>query len=168
MNDQETLNEQMTNTLGGASAGASAGAPASASTSAPAGAGEEVAPKSGGAPTKKTMMVALIVTVIIVLIVVIAYIVMSTKKLAARLTKCGWVLYMMKGCTYCEKQMMLIEGFKQYILYDSDGKYLGGYTDKPLVSFLEAGGFPYWKNMKTGEIRSGMQDVAALEVMAKC
>jgi len=80
--------------------------------------------------------------------------------LASRLRSRGWVLHTKPGCGFCTQQLKEIGGGAGVLRMVCDK------TSKNRTC-AEAPGFPYWKNVRQGSVRIGLQSRAALEKMAK-
>ncbi len=115
---------------------------------------------------RRKILLAVSLAIAVVLIIMILYYMFAPRTLARSLTRCGWTVYLMKGCGYCRKQMSLLNGFDRYILC-SGGVVIDGYTDTPPLACNSIKAFPYWYNVRTGEARTGFQDSAALARMAQ-
>lgn len=124
---------------------------------------------TAGADKRHRLAMGAIVAIIVVLSVVIVYHFATTKRFAAGLAKCGWTAYFLKGCGWCDKQMMLLPDFDQYTVYAAGGAVVKSYAPQPPVAYgAITEGFPFWHNVVTGESRTGFQDAKALAGMARC
>jgi hypothetical protein len=115
----------------------------------------------------RKMLLAVCLAVAVVLIIVILYCMFSPHTLVRGLTRCGWTVYLLEDCTFCDKQMRLLNGFRQYVLCGKDGKRRHSYAAVPPKQCAEIKSYPFWFNVKTGESRVGYQDTAALQKMAQ-
>jgi len=122
---------------------------------------------SGSRGGSRKIVLAVALALAVVLIIVILYYMFSPRALSRSLARCGWTVYLRKGCGYCHKQMKLLSGFDMFVLYGPDGSILDGYTQSPPVAFSAVKGFPCWYNLRTGESRMGLQDIASLQRMAQ-
>jgi hypothetical protein len=124
---------------------------------------------TAGADKNYRLALGAIIVLIVVLSVVIVYHFATTKRFAAGLAKCGWTAYFMKGCGWCDKQLLLLSDFDQYVVYAPGGAIVKSYTPQPPLAYSAiTGGFPFWYNVVTKETRTGFQDAAALATMSKC
>ena len=75
----------------------------------------------------------------------------------------GWQLYTLNPCGYCTKQKSALHGFNTYVEFERG-------NDVPIVNNIKGKlyprekikGFPFWYNSKTGEEKSGVQNVCLL------
>jgi hypothetical protein len=75
----------------------------------------------------------------------------------------GWQLYTLNPCGYCTKQKSALHGFNTYAEFERG-------NDVPIVNNIKGKlypkekikGFPFWYNSKTGEKKSGVQNVCSL------
>ena len=75
----------------------------------------------------------------------------------------GWQLYMRKGCPHCVHQKAELKNFTNYIEYAPGGAIVENRIN-PGEDILPFGspqlrGYPAWRNIKTGEIKMGKQNV---------
>ena len=75
----------------------------------------------------------------------------------------GWQLYMLKNCPYCTKQMAELKGFNTFVDYErGNPEPVENNIDGELYPKSQINGFPFWYNSKTGEKKSGKQDICSL------
>jgi hypothetical protein len=117
-------------------------------------------------PRVQRAALALALAVAAVLVLLLLYYVYAPRILARRLARCGWAVYLLRGCDYCRRQMCLLDGFDRYVVC-ADGAAVEGYAIPPPVSCGSIPSYPYWHNTQTGETRVGYQDRAALGHMAQ-
>jgi len=82
--------------------------------------------------------------------------------LSSKLKEKGWRCFHSKGCGWCAKQLEALGSDLEGLAFEvstDEGK------NKMKEHNVNAGGYPHWKNIKTGEEKSGFQDKAALEKM---
>jgi hypothetical protein len=112
------------------------------------------------------LMIAAVVVITLFILSWYAY--YSSPNLCTTLTNCGWVVYYMQGCGYCDSQKTVLKNsFSRYVEFDGNKNLVGGYTTTPPVPVSEISGFPTWVNTRTGNVTVGMQDEKALWNMTR-
>ncbi len=85
--------------------------------------------------------------------------------LASALAARWWTLSTLRGCGYCDQQLRILGGKRAV---QRDGLPLvicaGDVSDPPPCG--EAAAFPYWRNLRTAEVRAGVQGISQLRAMA--
>jgi len=108
---------------------------------------------------------AIILSVGVILLIVVIYYYTRAPS-SGDLAQKGWTVYLRKGCGACDAQVKHLAGFSSYVVYGPDGTVLENRAKGALVPYGTIKGFPHWHNSSTGEVRTGLQDAAALKVMA--
>ena len=80
--------------------------------------------------------------------------------LADRLVSSGWELFTLPGCGACTTQLTILDSNMHY-----GASYVCGLNPPGVREGMCPDAFPTWRNMKTGEVRTGVQDAAALKAM---
>lgn len=132
---------------------------------------------------KTRLYLAVAVAVVVAVIVAIAAAVAATrgrqgfqslppplqKDLIQSLESRGWVVYMMHGCHFCDKQKATLP-YPAYVLVDRNRRLIRSGVKKMPLDISDPRldqGFPLWYNEKTGETHVGYQDVAQLVEMSR-
>jgi hypothetical protein len=112
------------------------------------------------------MVMVLAVSIVLILLIMVSLCSRTRHRLARR----GWVLYTLTGCGYCTQQLDLLGGqYSKTVKCNSREKQIGGYTHTPPIPCNSPmiNGYPFWYNARTHQSRSGVQDTAALDQMAR-
>ena len=99
---------------------------------------------------------------VVVLCALIIWLLWAGHTRAHHLSNRGWVLYLAPGCDACRRQMAILGvdfGYSPAFMCGIDGAAADRAADCP-------DRFPFWRNIRTGEVRVGVQDAAALRDMA--
>ena len=125
----------------------------------------------GGGAWMQEFMQALLVALIIVIVFCLWRMMtnngsgtgFSTAALASR----GWYLYTRPGCSWCHKQMDALGGeYKNRIECAADAVKRALPAGAPVCGDSKISGYPFWHNVKTGQSKTGFQDMKALTEMA--
>lgn len=98
---------------------------------------------------------ALVAALVVLLCALIAMLALDGT-LRARLAARGWLMYTLPGCAACTQQLRILG---PSLTYSPTRVCLAGTPDCPDA-------FPTWRNVRTGEVRVGVQGAAALRAMA--
>ncbi|MEI6568236.1 MAG: hypothetical protein WCR20_16275 [Verrucomicrobiota bacterium] len=93
------------------------------------------------------------------------------QRLGAQLAEQGWVLYTRPGCPWCTKQMDVLGNYPNLVVCDGSASGKVSPDAQKLTGVLSCNsekitGFPFWHNVKTGVMGSGMQSEANLRELA--
>jgi len=93
------------------------------------------------------------------------------QRLSAQLAEQGWVLYTRPGCPWCTKQMDVLGTYPNLVVCDGSASGKISPDAQKLTGLLSCNsdkitGFPFWHNVKTGVMGSGMQTEANLRELA--
>jgi len=88
--------------------------------------------------------------------------------LVESLNRCGWAMYALEGCGHCVMQKNDLPGLARVIEFARDGSIRKMTDGVPMVDMKSIAGFPFWRNMNTGETHVGRQDASSLAKMAQC
>ena len=126
----------------------------------------------GGDTWMQDFMQALLVALIIVIIFCLWRMSMTmTKKNAGfsttALADSGWYLYTRPGCSWCHKQLEALGGaYKNRIDCGADGANPAPPAGAPACNDPKISGYPFWHNLKTGQSKTGFQNLTELSAMA--
>lgn len=106
---------------------------------------------------KDTWLATALIVVMCALVVWLAW---GGRTSADRLAARGWELFTLPGCGACTQQLRLLGGAMTYRPTYVCGRAPPGRREQECP-----GVYPTWRNAATGEVRTGVQDAAALREM---
>ena len=101
--------------------------------------------------------------IIIILLILIFYRFRNhTKKNNEIIKQQGWTLYLLESCPHCTTQLQDLTLFKEYIIFNKNGKIIKDNIKGKKKPFDEIPCFPFWFNNITNDCIEGVTDLKTI------